>query len=48
MAVIHPTFGPGKILALSGSGKNRRATIQFAKAGQKKFVLVHSPVRPVR
>jgi DNA helicase-2/ATP-dependent DNA helicase PcrA len=47
MTVVHPDHGPGKIIALSGSGKNRRATIQFATAGQKKFVLAYSPLRPV-
>jgi DNA helicase-2/ATP-dependent DNA helicase PcrA len=46
MTVTHPEYGPGKIVALSGSGKNRRATIQFATVGQKKIILAHSPVRP--
>jgi DNA helicase II / ATP-dependent DNA helicase PcrA len=48
MTVTHPEYGPGKIVALSGAGKNRRATIQFATVGQKKIILVHSTVRPVR
>jgi DNA helicase-2/ATP-dependent DNA helicase PcrA len=48
MTVAHPEYGPGKIVALSGSGKNRRATIQFATVGQKKIILAHSPVRPGR
>jgi DNA helicase-2/ATP-dependent DNA helicase PcrA len=46
MTVTHPEYGPGKIIALSGAGKNRRATIQFAAVGQKKIILVHSTVRP--
>lgn len=46
MIVTHPEYGPGKIVALSGSGKNRRATIQFATVGQKKIILAHSTVRP--
>lgn len=46
MTVTHPEYGPGKIVALSGAGKNRRATIQFATVGQKKIILVHSAVRP--
>ncbi len=46
MAVVHPEHGLGKIVALSGSGKNRRATVRFAMAGEKRFVLVHSPLRP--
>jgi DNA helicase-2/ATP-dependent DNA helicase PcrA len=48
MTVTHPEYGPGKIVALSGIGKNRRATIQFATVGQKKIILAHSAVRPVR
>ena len=48
MAVVHPTFGPGKIVALSGAGRNRRATVAFARGGQKKFVLAYSDLRPVR
>jgi DNA helicase-2/ATP-dependent DNA helicase PcrA len=47
MTVTHPEYGPGKVVALSGSGKNRRATIQFATVGQKKIILAHSTVRPV-
>jgi DNA helicase II / ATP-dependent DNA helicase PcrA len=46
MTVTHPEHGPGKIVALSGSGKNRRATVQFAAAGERRFVLAHSPLRP--
>jgi DNA helicase-2/ATP-dependent DNA helicase PcrA len=46
MAVVHPEHGPGKIVALSGSGRNRRATVRFATAGEKRYVLVHSPLRP--
>ena len=48
MAVIHPTYGLGKIAALSGQGERRTGTINFAQAGQKKFVLHKSPLRPVR
>ena len=46
MTVTHPEYGPGKIVSLAGSGKNRRATIQFATVGQKKIILIHSAVRP--
>jgi DNA helicase-2/ATP-dependent DNA helicase PcrA len=48
MTVMHPEYGPGKVVALSGSGKNRRATIQFATVGEKKIILAHSAVRPAR
>jgi DNA helicase-2/ATP-dependent DNA helicase PcrA len=47
MTVVHPEYGPGKIAALSGQGKNRVGTINFATAGQKKFVLAQSLLRPV-
>jgi DNA helicase-2/ATP-dependent DNA helicase PcrA len=46
MTVMHPEHGPGKIVALSGSGTNRRATVKFATAGERRFVLAHSPLRP--
>src|SRR6476661_6733833 len=48
MIVTHPEYGPGKIIALSGADKNRRATIQFATVGQKKIILAHSAVRPAQ
>lgn len=48
MIVSHPEYGPGRIVALSGAGKNRRATIQFATVGEKKIILVHSTLRPAR
>jgi hypothetical protein len=43
-----PKHGPGKIVALSGVGKNRRAAIQFATVGEKKIIFTRSPVRPAR
>jgi DNA helicase-2/ATP-dependent DNA helicase PcrA len=46
MAVLHPEHGLGKIVALSGAGRNRRASVRFATAGEKRFVLAHSPLRP--
>ena len=49
MLVRHPEYGLGKILALSGAGAKRSATVAFASnAGQKKFQLVHSPLRPAK
>ncbi len=46
MVVLHPEYGPGKIVGLSGTGKLRRATVRFATAGEKRFVLDKSPLRP--
>lgn len=48
MIVAHPQYGLGKIVALSGAGGGRVATVQFALAetGKKKFVLAKSPLVP--
>ncbi len=46
MTVVHPEHGVGKIVALSGAGKNRRATVRFVTAGEKRYILAHSPLRP--
>jgi DNA helicase-2/ATP-dependent DNA helicase PcrA len=46
MTVVHPEYGPGKITALSGSGKGRKATVAFPTVGSKPFVLAFSPLRP--
>lgn len=48
MAVRHPQYGLGKIVALSGAGMKRMATVAFATSGQKKFILAQSPLRPMR
>jgi DNA helicase-2/ATP-dependent DNA helicase PcrA len=48
MAVTHPEYGLGKIVALAGRGPKRRATVAFATAGEKKFVLASSALQPAR
>ncbi len=49
MLVRHPRHGLGRVVALSGSGEARKATVNFASgSGQKKFVIAQSPLRPVR
>jgi DNA helicase-2/ATP-dependent DNA helicase PcrA len=48
MVVQHPEYGLGKIIDLDGHGPKRTATVQFATAGTKKFVLLHSPLLPAR
>jgi DNA helicase-2/ATP-dependent DNA helicase PcrA len=48
MLVTHPEYGPGAIVALSGAGAKRTATIQFFNAGQKKFRLAQSPLAPMK
>ena len=46
MVVLHPQYHLGKIIALSGNGARRTATVAFATGTQKKFVLAQSPLRP--
>ncbi|MBI1900874.1 MAG: UvrD-helicase domain-containing protein [Planctomycetia bacterium] len=49
MGVVHPEYGPGKIVALSGEREKRQATVMFPGQGQERtFVLVHSQLRPLR
>ena len=49
MLVLHPEFGLGRIVALSGSGLGRKATVDFSSsAGHQKFILHASPLRPVK
>jgi DNA helicase-2/ATP-dependent DNA helicase PcrA len=48
MTVSHPEYGLGKIVSLSGSGNNKRATVGFAMSGEKTFVLAYSKLRPHR
>ena len=43
MLVRHPEYGLGKVVALSGSGPRRTATVNFISgAGQRKFVIGQS------
>jgi len=49
MLVRHPEYGLGKIMAVSGFGPRRTATVNFVTgAGQKKFILEKSTLRPAR
>ncbi len=49
MIVRHPEYGLGRVIALSGNGPKRQATVDFASAaGRKKFVISRSPLRPVK
>lgn len=48
MSVLHPEYGLGTIVALSGSAPRRTATVSFASAGQRKFVLAQSALQPVK
>ncbi|HOA51979.1 MAG TPA: UvrD-helicase domain-containing protein [Thermogutta sp.] len=47
MRVVHPRYGVGRIVALSGSGESRKATVDFGGSiGRMKFVLSQSPLKP--
>jgi DNA helicase-2/ATP-dependent DNA helicase PcrA len=49
MLVRHPDYGLGKILALSGTGVKRTATVAFVQgAGEKRFILAHSKLQPAK
>ena len=49
MLVNHPEHGLGKVLALSGSGTKRAATVQFFDSTrERRFILVHSQLQPVK
>ncbi|HMO14742.1 MAG TPA: UvrD-helicase domain-containing protein [Pirellulaceae bacterium] len=47
MIVSHPTYGTGKIVAMSGIGKKRQATISFFNGKRQTFRLSFSGLRPV-
>ncbi|HMC11607.1 MAG TPA: AAA family ATPase, partial [Pirellulaceae bacterium] len=47
MAVEHPQYGTGTIIALSGNGPKRTATVRFFKDGdERKFRLMFSDLTP--
>ncbi|MCA9120164.1 MAG: UvrD-helicase domain-containing protein [Planctomycetaceae bacterium] len=49
MLVYHPDHGLGKVLALSGSGTKRTATVQFFDSvRERRFILIHSQLQPVK
>jgi hypothetical protein len=46
--VRHPTYGLGRVIALDGIGERQKATVDFTRAGKRKFVIEQSPLEPVR
>lgn len=49
MTVLHPDKGVGIVVALSGQGAKRTATVDFRSTGQQeKFVIATSGLRPLR
>ena len=48
MAVDHPEYGRGQIVALGGAGIARHATVDFPATGGRRKLLLHAtPLRPV-
>ena len=48
MLVRHPEYGVGKILALSGKGKKRQASVRFlGPQPDSEFILAFSPLQPM-
>ena len=45
--VAHKTFGEGRVLAATGSGRDRKVTVLFHKAGRKKLLLEYAELRVV-
>ncbi|MFQ5747310.1 MAG: ATP-dependent helicase [Gemmatimonadota bacterium] len=44
--VVHPRFGEGEIVAVSGRGRATRAEIEFENGGRKKVAVAHAGLRP--
>jgi DNA helicase-2/ATP-dependent DNA helicase PcrA len=45
--VSHKTFGEGRVLSATGSGRDRKVTVLFHKAGRKKLLLQYAELRIV-
>ncbi len=47
MAVMHPKFGPGKVLQCEGTGEKAKVTVFFKKVGQKKLMVKFAKLTPI-
>jgi DNA helicase-2/ATP-dependent DNA helicase PcrA len=48
MLVMHPEYGSGTIVSVSGTGIKRRARVQFSDGGSvRSFLVTHSPLVPL-
>ncbi|MDT8435167.1 MAG: UvrD-helicase domain-containing protein [Gemmatimonadota bacterium] len=45
-SVVHPEFGPGEIVSVSGSGRSAKAEIDFGAAGRRRVLVAHAGLRP--
>ena len=48
VAVMHPQYGIGRIVAIHGNGPNRKGRVAFTIGGEKTFVLAKSPLKPMK
>jgi DNA helicase-2/ATP-dependent DNA helicase PcrA len=48
VAVMHPQYGIGRIVAVDGAGPNRKGRVAFTLGGERTFILAKSPLKPVR
>ncbi|HVM13384.1 MAG TPA: UvrD-helicase domain-containing protein [Egibacteraceae bacterium] len=42
--ILHPRFGPGRVLELSGAAGNEEALIRFDESGTKRLLLAYAPL----
>jgi hypothetical protein len=47
MLVRHPAYGLGRVVSLDGVGNRQEATVDFSRAGKRRFVIEQSPLEPV-
>ncbi len=48
MLVCHPSHGLGRIVALSGAGARRKATVEFLGGGRREsYILAECPLQPI-
>jgi hypothetical protein len=45
--VGHPTWGEGIVVLREGYGGDLRVTVRFSDGVERKFVLRHSPLKPL-
>jgi DNA helicase-2/ATP-dependent DNA helicase PcrA len=44
--VVHPEFGEGEIVSVSGRGSGVKAEIDFGASGVRKVMVAHAGLRP--
>jgi len=44
---MHPTLGPGVILAVEGEGDNAKLTVFFDKAGKRRLIAKFAALEPL-